>query len=47
MNFTLSAGKTLTMLKDGLGSTVALTGNDGKVLAKIGYDAWGRFPVAG
>ncbi len=43
LNFTLSAGKTLTMLKDGLGSTVALTGNDGKVLAKIGYDAWGRF----
>lgn len=43
MNFTLSAGKTLTMLKDGLGSTVSLTGNDGKVLAKIGYDAWGRF----
>ncbi|HOI92804.1 MAG TPA: RHS repeat-associated core domain-containing protein [Candidatus Rifleibacterium sp.] len=43
MNFTLSAGKTLSMLKDGLGSTVSLTGNDGKVLAKIGYDAWGRF----
>ena len=32
-----------TMLKDGLGSTVALTGRDGKVIANIGYDAWGNF----
>ena len=31
------------MLKDGLGSTVALTGRDGKVIANIGYDAWGNF----
>ncbi|KAF1079143.1 MAG: Rhs family protein, partial [Candidatus Rifleibacterium amylolyticum] len=31
------------MLKDGLGSTVALAGRDGKVIAHIGYDAWGNF----
>ena len=31
------------MLKDGLGSTIALTGRDGKAIAHIGYDAWGNF----
>jgi len=31
------------MLKDGLGSTAALTGRDGNVIAHIGYDAWGNF----
>jgi RHS repeat-associated protein len=31
------------MLKDGLGSTIALTGRDGKAVARIGYDAWGEF----
>ncbi|PKK88231.1 MAG: hypothetical protein CVV64_19735 [Candidatus Wallbacteria bacterium HGW-Wallbacteria-1] len=35
------------MLKDGLGSTVALTGRDGKVIANIGYDAWGNFRYSG
>jgi RHS repeat-associated protein len=33
----------LAMLKDGLGSTIALTGRDGKSIARIGYDAWGEF----
>ncbi|MDD2997748.1 MAG: DUF6531 domain-containing protein [Candidatus Riflebacteria bacterium] len=32
----------LAMLKDGLGSTIALTGKDGKAIARIGYDAWGN-----
>ena len=33
----------LAMLKDGLGSTIALTGREGKAIARIGYDAWGNF----
>ncbi len=33
----------LAMLKDGLGSTIALTSKDGKAIARIGYDAWGEF----
>ncbi len=33
----------LGMLKDGLGSTIALTSKDGKAIARIGYDAWGEF----
>ncbi|MBU1109982.1 MAG: hypothetical protein KKB51_25095, partial [Candidatus Riflebacteria bacterium] len=35
------------MLKDGLGSTIALTGRDGKAIAHIGYDAWGNFRYVG
>jgi RHS repeat-associated protein len=37
----------LAMLKDGLGSTIALTGRDGKAVARIGYDAWGEFRWVG
>ncbi|HQB83149.1 MAG TPA: RHS repeat-associated core domain-containing protein, partial [Candidatus Rifleibacterium sp.] len=33
----------LAMLKDGLGSTIAITGREAKVLADIDYDAWGNF----
>jgi RHS repeat-associated protein len=33
----------LAMLKDGLGSTIALTSKHGKAIARIGYDAWGEF----
>jgi len=35
------------ILKDGLGSTIALTGRDGKAIAHIGYDAWGNFRYVG
>jgi RHS repeat-associated protein len=39
-------GRYLTLLKDALGSTIALTNRGGNPVAKIGYDAWGnlRFP---
>jgi len=33
----------LAMLKDGLGSTIVITGREAKVLADIDYDAWGNF----
>lgn len=33
----------LYMLKDALGSTIALANRGGKAIAKIGYDAWGNF----
>jgi RHS repeat-associated protein len=33
----------LAMLKDGLGSTIALTGINGRPIARINYDAWGEF----
>lgn len=33
----------LAMLKDGLGSTIAITGREAKVIADIDYDAWGNF----
>ncbi|HOI92760.1 MAG TPA: RHS repeat-associated core domain-containing protein [Candidatus Rifleibacterium sp.] len=33
----------LSMLKDGLSSTIAITGREAKVLADIDYDAWGNF----
>ena len=33
----------LYLLKDALGSTIALTNRGGKAIAKIGYDAWGNF----
>ncbi|MBF0407960.1 MAG: hypothetical protein HQM10_11435 [Candidatus Riflebacteria bacterium] len=36
-------GKSLTMLKDALGSTIALTNRGGNTVAKINYDAWGNF----
>ena len=35
-------GKQMWMLKDGLGSTIALTNRGGHPIAKIGYDAWGN-----
>ena len=39
-------GRSLNLLKDALGSTIALTNRGGNPVAKIGYDAWGnlRFP---
>jgi RHS repeat-associated protein len=33
----------LAMLKDGLGSTIALTGKEARPIARINYDAWGEF----
>ena len=33
----------LYMLKDALGSTIALANRGGKNIARIGYDAWGNF----
>lgn len=33
----------LAMLKDGLGSTIALTGKEAIPIARINYDAWGNF----
>lgn len=35
-------GRSLSMLKDALGSTIALTNRGGNAVAKIGYDAWGN-----
>ncbi|MFZ2664040.1 MAG: RHS repeat-associated core domain-containing protein, partial [Patescibacteria group bacterium] len=35
-------GRMLEHLKDGLGSTIALTNRSGKAVTKIGYDAWGN-----
>ncbi|MFZ2959787.1 MAG: RHS repeat-associated core domain-containing protein, partial [Candidatus Ozemobacteraceae bacterium] len=35
-------GRTLEMLTDGLGSTIAVTNRGGKAVTKIGYDAWGN-----
>lgn len=35
-------GRTLEFLKDGLGSTIALTNKGGNTVAKIGYDAFGN-----
>ena len=39
-------GRTLEMLKDGLGSTIALTNRGGVAVSRVNYDAWGnlRFP---
>jgi len=39
-------GRTLEMLKDGLGSTIALTNKAGHAVSRMNYDAWGnlRFP---
>ena len=39
-------GRSLNLLKDALGSTIALTNRGGNPVAKMGYDAWGnlRFP---
>jgi hypothetical protein len=31
------------MLKDALGSTIALTGKEARPIARINYDAWGEF----
>ncbi|MBF0547234.1 MAG: RHS repeat protein [Candidatus Riflebacteria bacterium] len=36
-------GKSLSMLKDALGSTIALTNHCGNIVAKVDYDAWGNF----
>ena len=36
-------GRKLWTLKDGLGSTIALTNRGGNAVARIGYDAWGSF----
>ncbi|MBF0410120.1 MAG: RHS repeat-associated core domain-containing protein [Candidatus Riflebacteria bacterium] len=33
----------VSMLKDALGSTIALTNRNGNLISKIGYDAWGNF----
>lgn len=35
-------GRDLAMLKDSLGSTIALANRGGNVAARIGYDAWGN-----
>lgn len=39
-------GRSLWLLKDALGSTIALTNRGGHAVARIGYDAWGnlKFP---
>ena len=39
-------GRTLEVLKDALGSTIALTNKGGKAVSRMNYDAWGnlRFP---
>lgn len=37
----------LAMLKDGLGSIIALTGPEAQTIAQIGYDAWGEFMWSG
>jgi len=36
-------GRKLWTLKDGIGSTIALTNRGGNAVARIGYDAWGSF----
>ncbi|MBF0410118.1 MAG: RHS repeat-associated core domain-containing protein, partial [Candidatus Riflebacteria bacterium] len=33
----------VSMLKDALGSTIALTNRNGNLISKIAYDAWGNF----
>lgn len=47
LEFTRSKKKSYAMLKDGLGSTIVLTGKNGKTIARIGYDAWGNFKWSG
>ncbi|PKK88218.1 MAG: hypothetical protein CVV64_19660 [Candidatus Wallbacteria bacterium HGW-Wallbacteria-1] len=37
----------LAMLKDGLGSIIALTGAEAQIVAQIGYNAWGEFMWSG
>lgn len=43
MEFTNTGKTSMAMLKDALGSTIVLTGRDGKTVARMGYDAWGNF----
>ncbi|KAF1079137.1 MAG: hypothetical protein GQF41_4550 [Candidatus Rifleibacterium amylolyticum] len=43
IEFTKTGNVSLAMLKDTLGSTIALTGKEGRTVAEIGYDAWGNF----
>ncbi|MBU1109987.1 MAG: hypothetical protein KKB51_25120 [Candidatus Riflebacteria bacterium] len=45
--FTRYGLTSLTVLKDGLGSIIALTGQEAQTIAKIGYDAWGEFRWSG
>jgi RHS repeat-associated protein len=45
--FTRYGLTSLTVLKDGLGSIIALTGPEAQTIAQIGYDAWGEFRWSG
>jgi len=36
-------GRGLNVLKDALGSTIAVTNRDGHAMARVAYDAWGNF----
>ncbi|MEW6712075.1 MAG: RHS repeat-associated core domain-containing protein, partial [Candidatus Riflebacteria bacterium] len=43
MSHTRYGKLSFAMLKDGLGSTIALTGKEARPIARINYDAWGNF----
>ena len=42
LEYTRYHGRTLALLKDALGSTIALTNRGGHAVAKVGYDSWGN-----
>ena len=42
LEYTRQDHRSLSHLKDGLGSTIALTVKDGRPVARIGYDVWGN-----
>ena len=47
IEFTRYGITSLAMLKDGLGSIIALSGPEAQTIAQVGYDAWGNLQWAG